>query len=186
MDSGSGDALLAPVLNPYDAQTTWGKAAARHRVVQIGGSPLLLDGVKSTPLGLPSQPLAGTPTLSRVVYARTAVQVRGVLTPVTYLLLIDADDRPLAVLGHSDPQYAAMNEDDLERVWPRSGFATLEGHGVIVEELRLRDIDALAKRYPGTVSRPQLLTASSASWWYLIAALVLIFLVAALSSWLRT
>ena len=78
-----------------------------------------------------------------------------------------------------------MGDDDLERVWPRAGFATLEARGVSIEELQLRDIDALVQRYPGTVARSQLLTASSASWRYFIAGLIVFVLAAVLISWLR-
>jgi len=111
--------------------------------------------------------------------------VRGNPHAVRYLMLLDSTDRVLSVLGHSDPQYAAMSEDDLERVWPRSGFAALEARGVAVSNIDVQDIDELARRYPGSVSRSQLLTASSTAWRLLGVLVVGVPLLVLLVGWLR-
>ena len=65
--------------------------------------------------------------------AKTAIRVRGALTAVTYLLLTDEQDRTLVVLGDSDPQSAGMQNGDLDRVWPRSGWC--DGPGEICPHL---------------------------------------------------
>lgn len=164
VESHSDGVLLAPVLSNFDATTTWGRKAAKLRVVETGSGCEVVSGDETTTVGLPTRPAPGAKTLSRVVYVQTTVRVRGNPHAVTYLMLVDSDDRVLAVLGRTDPQYAAMSEGDLARVWPRSGFAALEARGVTVSSIDVKDIDELARRHPGSVTRSQLFAASSTAW----------------------
>lgn len=182
VDEGD-DVLLAPAVNRFDALTAWGRRASRQRLTAAEAGVVWDGGDGRTTWGLPDSPVPGRPTLTRVVYAESASRRDLVLYPELHLLLVDDASRTLVRLGRADVTYAGTNRDELERLWPRSGFAALEQRGVGVEDVTTADIDELERRFPGAVSGVHLAAASTATSravWLLMA----LSLGAALTAWI--
>jgi hypothetical protein len=171
VDDG-GTVLLAPAVGRFDALTARGARASRRRLVPADAGAVWHDGDRSLVWGLPDSPVAGAPTLTRVVYAESAVRIDLVLLPELHLLLVDDASRTLVRLGRADVTYAGPDRDELDRLWPRAGFHRLERRGVLVEDVVTADIDELERRFPGAVAVGHQVVASTATarvMWVLIA-----------------
>lgn len=182
MDDGR-TVLLAPAVGRFDGLTASGARASRQRLVAAHAGAVWHDGDRSLVWGLPDSPVAGAPTLTRVVYAESAARSDLVLYPELHLLLVDDGSRTLMRLGTADVYYAGTDRDELERLWPRAGFSSLEQRGVVVEDVVTADIDELARRFPGSVTATHRVVGSTATArvvWILIA----LSLGIALGAWL--
>jgi hypothetical protein len=161
MTDGGAAVLLRPVVDRFDEHTTWGRRAADQRLLAAEQGATWHDGDRTQAWGLPDSPVPGRPVQATVLRASTTARNGITPYPEVHLLLVDDASRTLAALGRAGVEHGGMTRDDLERIWPRDGFAALERRGVLVEDVETRDLDELERRFPGAVPRRRMVYASS-------------------------
>ena len=148
MTGSEGAVLLLPEVNHFDGHTRFGDRAGRSRLDDAG------DHVRWTGPGgdqswtLPDQPgRPDLPVLTSVVYVDTQQYGPRGPIPARVLLLAGEDGATLATLGiaSSAPLTSGPVGEDMDRVWPRHGFATLEARGVRVTTEFVDDFGRLNK-----------------------------------------
>ncbi|MFN8148096.1 MAG: hypothetical protein U0R76_11595 [Candidatus Nanopelagicales bacterium] len=136
------------------------------------------DGGRRADWTLPDQPaVPGLPVLSAVVLATSDTQVAtGPSSPVSLLLLVDRAGETLARIAQASLDLTdALDEADLERIWPSEAFDALRARGVEVRREEYTRLSDLESAHPGAVGRTLRFfgqTAGTLAWWAAGAALL--------------
>jgi hypothetical protein len=191
-----GDVILQAHINEWDVQTHLGKRMGVLRLTDAGDRVLWHDRDGDQEWRLPDQQPSSPdlPALTKVVLATAYPSSMGTKPeakmPFRVLFLQAADGSALATLMSAsvmDVTYAA--EEDLERIWPRSAFASLEARGVAFVEEGYDTFDALNRAHPraATGIRVGLMSRRFEKWQLIICGLVVVIAaVAVIANWLSS